>query len=439
MSGHRTDLRFMPDTYAAEVENFPLTSHAILWCTAAFVFIAITWANIAKLDEISRANGRVIPSSQIQIVQNLEGGILTKVLVKAGDKVGKSEKLLLLDDTRFASSFREGKLTTHALEARIARLEAEISGKPFETIADFPLEHEMILKDEILLYKSRGNELNSAKDILKQQLTQYKQGLAELHATQNTLTRNAELAKQELTLTQPLVEKGAVSQVELLRLQAAVNETLGQLEETRLAIPAAVAAVAEADRKIQEKQQQFISASQAELNDAKTELSRLQISNIALEDRVQRTAVRSPVDGTVNQVLVNTVGAVIQPGMDLIEIVPTNDTLLIEARIRPSDIAFIHPGQKATVKLTAYDFSIYGGLDAVLELISADSIIDERGEHFFKIQVRTNKNHLGTDENPLPIIPGMVATVDIMTGQKTVMDYILKPLRRAQAAAFSER
>ena len=211
------------------------------------------------------------------------------------------------------------------------------------------------------------------------------------------------------------------------------------MEETRLAIPAAVAAVAEADRKIQEKQQQFISASQAELNDAKTELSRLQISNIALEDRVQRTAVRSPVDGTVNLVLVNTVGAVIQPGMDLIEIVPTNDTLLIEARIRPSDIAFIHPGQKATVKLTAYDFSIYGGLDAVLELISADSIIDERGEHFFKIQVRTNKNHLGTDENPLPIIPGMVATVDIMTGQKTVMDYILKPLRRAQAAAFSER
>ena len=439
MSGHRTDLRFMPDTYAAEVENLPLTSHAILWCTTVFIIIAITWANIAKLDEISRANGRVIPSSQIQIVQNLEGGILTKVLVKAGDKVGKSQKLLLLDDTRFASSFREGKLTTHALEARIARLEAEISGKPFETIADFPLEHEMILKDEILLYKSRGKELNSAKDILKQQLTQYKQGLAELHATQNTLSRNAELAKQELTLTQPLVEKGAVSQVELLRLQAAVNETLGQLEETRLAIPAAVAAVAEADRKIQEKQQQFISASQAELNDAKTELSRLQISNIALEDRVQRTAVRSPVDGTVNQVLVNTVGAVIQPGMDLIEIVPTNDTLLIEARIRPSDIAFIHPGQKATVKLTAYDFSIYGGLDAVLELISADSIIDERGEHFFKIQVRTNKNHLGTDENLLPIIPGMVATVDIMTGQKTVMDYILKPLRRAQAAALSER
>ena len=163
------------------------------------------------------------------------------------------------------------------------------------------------------------------------------------------------------------------------------------------------------------------------------------ISNVTLEDRFNRTSVKSPVDGTVNQIWVNTVGAVIQPDMNLIEIVPSNDTLLIEARIRPSDIAFIHPGQKATVKVTAYDFSIYGGLESVLELISADSITDERGEHFFKIQVRTNKNHLGSEANPLPIIPGMIATVDIMTGQKTVMDYILKPFKRAQAAALSER
>jgi len=170
-----------------------------------------------------------------------------------------------------------------------------------------------------------------------------------------------------------------------------------------------------------------------------TQLSRLSISNLALEDRVKRTEVRSPVDGTIKQILVNTTGAVIQPGMDLIEIVPSNDTLLIEAKIRPADIAFIHPGQPATVKLTAYDFSIYGGLDSVLELISADTITDEGGEHFFQIRVRTNKNYLGSDETQLPIIPGMIATVDIMTGEKTVMDYILKPLKRAQAKALSER
>ena len=314
-----------------------------------------------------------------------------------------------------------------------------MSGTPFTSIPGFPERHQDIVDDEILLYTSRQQELGSSLSILKQQRTQYEQSLAELKATKNKLSRNAALAKKELEITAPLVESGAVSQVELLRLQAAVNDSLGQLEETGIAIPGSEAAVAEASQKILERRQQFRSATQAELNEAKTELSRLNISNITLKDRVNRTTVKSPVDGTVNQVLVNTIGAVIQPGMDLIEIVPSNDTLLVEARIRPSDIAFIHPGGKATVKLTAYDFSIYGGLQSVLEVISADSITDERGEHFFQIRVRTSKNHLGTTENPLPIIPGMVATVDIMTGQKTVMDYILKPLKRAQAAALTER
>lgn len=439
MSEHKSDIRFMPDTYAAEVETLPMAAHAILWVAAVFVVVAIIWANFAKLDEVSRADGRVIPSSQIQIIQNLEGGILSQVLIKPGDQVQAGQTLLLLDDTRFASSFREGKLTSNALVARIARLEAELSGETFTKIEGFPLEHERLLEDEILLHNSRMSEQISALSILRQQRTQYEQRLAELEAAENKLNKNADLAQQELELTAPLVESGAVSQVELLRLQAAVNESLGQLEETRLAIPGAEAAVNEADQKIGERQQQFISAAQAELNDARTELNRMDISNLTLEDRVNRTAVKSPVDGTVNQILVNTEGAVIQPGMSLVEIVPSNDTLLIEARIRPADIAFIHPGQKATVKLTAYDFAIYGGLESVLELISADSITDERGEHFFKIQVRTTKNHLGSEDNPLPIIPGMVATVEIMTGQKTVMDYILKPLKRAKAAALSER
>ncbi|MBO6565831.1 MAG: HlyD family type I secretion periplasmic adaptor subunit [Pseudomonadales bacterium] len=439
MSDFRADIEFMPDTYAAEVESLPLASHCILWISAAFVLVAIVWANFATLDEVAHAEGRVIPSSQVQVVQNFEGGILANVSVRAGETVKENQTLLVLDDTRFASSFREGKLTTDALRARIARLEAEIDGTSFTAIDELTEDHADLLEDEKRLYESRQEELDSSLDILRQQRTQFEQGLAELKASEQKLSRNAALAQQELDMTAPLVDKGAVSRVELLRLQAAVNDSLGQLEETRLAIPGSEAAVAEANEKIEGRRQQFISAAQAELTEAKRELSRLNISNVALEDRVNRTTVKSPVDGTVNQVLVNTVGAVIQPGMDLIEIVPANDTLLIEARIRPADIAFIHPGQKATVKLTAYDFSIYGGLDSVLELISADSITDERGEHYFKIQVRTHKNHLGSDDNPLPIIPGMIASVDIMTGEKTVMDYLLKPLRRAQAAALSER
>ena len=282
-------------------------------------------------------------------------------------------------------------------------------------------------------------ELNSTTDILNQQLTQHTQALAELNAEEQKLQRNADLAEEELTLTEPLVETGAVSQVELLRVRVAANEARGRLEVTQFTIPKAESIIVEALEKISEKRKQFASAAQTELNDVKTQLSRLNISNIALEDRVLRTEVQSPADGTVKQVLVSTIGAVIQPGMDMIEIAPANDTSLIEANVRPSDVAFIHPGQKATVKITAYDFATYGGLDSVLELISADSIVNETGEHFFRIQVRTNKNHLGSDDSPLPIIPGMIATVDSMTGKKTVIDYLLKPLKRAQATALRER
>ncbi len=435
----KEDIRFMPDTYAAEVETMPIAIHSILWVSVAFLVVALIWANFATLDEVAHANGRVIPSGQIQVIQNLEGGILAEVMVKPGDHVTKGQSLIRMDDTRFASSFNEGKITAQALQAMAARLLAEISGNAFVAPENFPTAQIDLIENERHLYQSRQRELSSTIDILNQQLKQHKQALAELQAEEQKLKRNADYAQQELELTAPLVETGAVSKVELLRLQVGVNESLGRLEVIRLTIPKAEAVIAEALEKIEERRQQFVSASQTELNEVKTQLSRLFVSNLALEDRVNRTDVQSPVDGTVIQVLVNTLGSVIQPGMDLIEIVPANDTLLVEAKIRPSDVAFIHPGQQATVKLTAYDFSIYGGLDSVLERISADSITDETGEHYFRIRVRTNKNHLGTDSNPLPIIPGMIATVDIITGKKTVMDYILKPLKRAQAAALSER
>ncbi|XOV88351.1 MAG: HlyD family type I secretion periplasmic adaptor subunit [Pseudomonadota bacterium] len=439
MGANRDDINFMPDTYAAEVESLPVGAHLILWITAAFIVVCLVWANLATVDEVAHANGRVIPSSQLQVVQNLEGGILAEILVREGERVSAGQNLMRLDDTRFASSYNEGQLSVYALIALVARLEAEIGGQSFVPPDNFPPEHQDLIEREQRLYEARQGELQSALDILEQQLRQQRQALSELQAQEQKLARNADLARQELALTEPLVQTGAVSQVELLRLQIAVNESVGELEVVRFAIPKAEAVIAEAEEKIAERRQQFRRQAQSELNEARTQLSRLSISNLALADRVNRTDVRSPVDGTVKQILVNTEGAVIQPGMDLVEIVPANDTLLIEARIRPSDIAFIHPGQAATVKLTAYDFAIYGGLDAVLELISADTIIDERGEHFFKIQVRTRENHLGSADAPLPIIPGMVATVDILTGRKTVMDYILKPLKRASAAALRER
>lgn len=434
----RQDLEFMPDTLSASLDNPPLSSHAILWVTALTLIVAIVWANFASIDEVAHAEGRVIPSSQIQIIQNLEGGILLEMLVKPGDTVKAGETLIRMDDTRFASSYNEGLLNSDAILARISRLNAEVNTEPFVPPEIFRRESRELIINEASLYQSRQNELNSSLDILRQQRTQHEQALAELEAEEQKLKLNSELAQEELALTKPLVDTGAVSRVELLRLEIAVNESVGRLRGVRIAIPRAEAVIREAEEKIEERKQQFVSQARAELNEAETQISLLSISNVALEDRVKRTEVRSPVDGTVKQVLVNTIGSVIQPGMDLVEIVPTNDSLLVEARIRPADIAFIHPGQAATVKLTAYDFSIYGGLPAVLELISADSITDERGEHFFEIRVRTEESHLGSSEKPLPIMPGMVATVDIMTGKKTVMDYLLKPLKRATEKALSE-
>lgn len=436
---HQEDIAYMPDTLAAEVERLPVLSHAVLWLTLIVIVTGITWANMATVDEVAHAEGRVISSSQLQVIQNLEGGILQQVMVREGARVQEGQTLMLLDDTRFASTFNEGRIATLALSAQISRLEAELEDRPFTPPPDFPIEHLDIIDRERQLFFARQQEKNSAIDILNQRLMQQTQSLAELQAEEQKLKRNTDLAQRELEMTSPLVATGAVSEVELLRIQAAVNESEGQLEVTRTTIPRAQAIISEAEDTIVERRQQFVREAQTELNQAKTELARMSISNVALEDRVERTDVRSPVDGTVKQILVNTVGAVVQPGMDLVEIVPLNDTLLVEAKVRPADVAFIHPGQTATVKLTAYDFSIYGGLDAVLELISADTITDDTGEYYFQIHVRTHKNYLGNETNPMPIIPGMIATVDIITGEKTIMDYILKPLKRAQEAALSER
>jgi adhesin transport system membrane fusion protein len=293
--------------------------------------------------------------------------------------------------------------------------------------------------DEAQLLKSRQNELKSNLSILEQQRSQHKQAKEELQRELQKLAQGADYARQELAMTAPLVETGAVSQVDLIRLKAAVNEAEGRLEGIRLKLPAQESVITEATQKIKERQQQYLAVAQEELTATRADLERLSYSKVALQDRVARTEVRSPANGIVNQILVTTERAVIQPGMDLLEIVPLDDTLLVNAKVRPVDIAFIRPGQKATVKVTAYDFAIYGGLDATLEQISADTIVDETGEYFFQIRVRTAKNYLGQAENPLPIMPGMIATVDISTGEKSVMDYLLKPLKRATASALTER
>ncbi|MCG2634227.1 MAG: HlyD family type I secretion periplasmic adaptor subunit [Gammaproteobacteria bacterium] len=435
----REDLAFSSDTSAALLERTHRFGHLLLWGVALFVVVALVWASVATLDEVTRAEGQVIPSSQIQVVQNLEGGIVKELLIREGDVVEKGQILLRIDDTRFSSSFREGRVRVAALEAKIARLNAEVEQIDFEVPEVVTETDPQIAENERSLYARRQQELNSALAILERQVDQRRQELVESRSRREQLGRSYELLQDELRRTAPLVSEGVVSEVELLRLKRTVNDTRGDLDSVRLSLPRLNAAYKEAQSKVREYRLRFVAEAQAELNEAKNELSALSETSLAMEDRVARTLVRSPVRGTIKQLKVNTVGGVIQPGMDLVEIVPLEDTLLIEARVRPSDIAFLRPQQAAVVKLTAYDYAIYGGLDARLEQISADTIVDEKDDHYFQIRVRTVDNHLGDDDNPLPIISGMTATVDILTGKKTVLSYLMKPLLRARERAMRER
>jgi adhesin transport system membrane fusion protein len=434
-----SDLEYMTDVAAAQLIKTPKGGRLILWMAVLFVITALVWANWAKLDEVTTGIGQVIPSSQIQVVQNLEGGIVGALLVSEGETVEKDQVLLQIDDTRFSSSLRETRLQYLALQAKAARLQAESELSDYIPPQEVLEERPNFIDLEKSLYQAKRSELDNNRKILEEQTAQRKQELQELNAKRNQLRRSLSLVKRELSMTQPLVKAGAISEVEVLRLEREVNELAGQLESTTLSIPRIQSTLDESLGKLEELDLRFKSKAREEWNAVNTELSGLVASSVALEDRVKRTAVRSPVKGTIKQLMVNTVGGVIQPGMELVKIVPLEDNLLVEAKIRPEDIGFLRPGQKTIVKFTAFDFAIFGGMEGKLEHISADTIKDDEGNSFYQVRVRTAKNQLGSETNPLKIIPGMQAEVDILTGKKTVLSYLLKPVLRANERAMRER
>jgi adhesin transport system membrane fusion protein len=435
------DQRFLSDVNAANLYELPLQSHLILWFSVIFVVVALVWAGFATLDEVTRGEGKTIPSSQVQVVQNLEGGIVSEILVQEGQLVDKDQVLLQLDQVRFASSFKEAKLKYYELLANTARLNAEINGTPLLIPEEVLKNAPQIAENVKQLLASKQNEIKSNTDIFAEQVRQKEQEIIEIQSKSDQLARSYKLLQDEVKMSEPLVADGAMSQVELLRLQRAANDLKGDLNSANLAVPRLRSSLDEARNKLAEIKSRFKTEALKELNEVKAELDRTSESAVALEDRVSRTRVLSPVKGTVKRIKVATVGGVIQPGMDLLEIVPLEDQLLIEAKIRPADIAFLRPGQKAVVKLSAYDFSIYGGLDASLEHISADSIPGDRKDedNYYLIRLRTAKNYLEKGGARLEIIAGMTAEVDILTGKKTVLDYLLKPILKARDRALRER
>jgi len=435
----REEIEFMPYLAGAMAQDTPRKSRLTVWVVAVLMLTALIWAKYAVLEEVTMGEGKAIPSSKVQVIQNLEGGIVTEIFVREGQLVNKGETLLRLDDTRFRSNKGESEVDRYTLTAQVERLSAEAEGRPFKLPAEVIAKAPQVAADELALYQSRQQRLRSEQRTLNEQLRQKTQELAEFRAKQDQYRNSLGLVQQELNMSTPLVASGAVSPVEILRLRRSAVEIRGSMDATTLAIPRADSAINEIKSKVQESEFAFRSDASKELNEKRSELAKITATSIAIDDRVTRTTVVSPVRGIVKMLKVNTIGGVVQPGSDLVEIVPLEDNLLIEAKVRPQDVAFLHPGQKAMVKFSAYDYTIYGGLPAKLELIGADTTTDDKGNSFYLIQVRTDRNHLGSDAKPLLIIPGMTATVDIITGEKSVLDYLLKPVLKARTEAMRER
>jgi len=434
------DRKYLSDVNAAVRFGVPVKYHFLSIIIISFIIIAVYWAKHAMLDEVTRGTGKIIPSKQIQIVQNLEGGILTEIYVEEGELVGEGQVLMRLDDVQFSSTLNENKLKYYELLANQSRLLAEVEEKDFIVPDDILKSYPALARRISQLYRSRVAQHKATLKVLKEKVQQKKQAIIEQGAKIRQLSNGLGLVREEINLSEPLVAEGAISEVEILRLKRTENELNGELMTTKHSIPRLKSELQEAKDMIAETRIKYQSEVLTEYNEVKADLDQISAILVSMEDRVARTQITSPVRGTVKQIKINTLGGVVRPGMDLMDIVPSEDRLLVEAQIRPSDIAFLHPGQQAMVKLTAYDFSIYGGLDGSLIHISADTIYDpEKEQDFYVIRLITEKTSLEHGGQTLDIIPGMVVDVDILTGEKSVLDYILKPILKARNTAMRER
>lgn len=423
----------------------------LLFTIVAFFVVAITWASFSNIDELARGEGKVIPSEKLQTIQSLDGGIISQILVKEGSFVKKGQALMKIDTTRFKASLDENKEFMLSLLAKRSRLEGEykvnvknknknINKLIFDNkvIKDAPY----LIKEQNQLFNIHIDEYRSALTILETQLGQNIQEYISLKSQKKQLDNTVVLVKEEMSTIKRLVKSGAKSKFDLISIKKELNLIVGEQQTTKYAIPKAQYAVDEAKNRITEKIKNFKSEALNELESLNSELKKYESILISEKDKLDKTVVKSPVNGIIKQININTIGGVIKSGMDLIEIVPLSDVLVVEAKIDPKDIAFISPDLKAIVKITAYDFSIYGGLEAKIIEISADSIKDKDDKNqksYYRVLVKTNKNYLERNGKKLPIIPGMIASVDIITGQKTILDFLLKPILKTKQDALHER
>jgi len=441
------DIGFVNALYGHAYDKPKLKIDLLFLSIVIIIIGLITWAMIAEVDEMARGEGKVIPSDKIQKVQNLDGGLVSEILVRSGEHVVKDQPLMKIDTTRFRASLEEAKEESLVLLAKKARLDAQIKYNPSKSRPkiNFPKKvkgFDQYTKIETNIYNNNIEEYRSSLKIFELQLDQKVQERKEIESKIKQLQRSVQIVKVQVQTIEKMTNSGSKSKIELLNIRKEFNTLEGDLSAAELSLPRSRFAITEAENKILEKVKGFKSNTYKELQEVSFELNKIEARLVSENDKLEKTVIRSPVDGIIKQININTIGGVVKSGVDLIEIVPDSDILLVEVKIDPKDIAFISPTQKAIVKITAYDFSIYGGLEGKIVEISADSIVDKDSKDnksYYQVVVKTNKNYLESNDEKLPIIPGMVASVDIITGKKTIMNFFLKPIIKIKEGSLHER
>ena len=435
----KQDMVYMRSLSAAAVHRSPRYLIAVVMIFALFVIAAIVWMNWAKIDVVIRGSGKVSPASQVQNIQSLEGGIISEILVAEGQVVEAGQPLIKISDVAFSSSFEENRLLYLELVAKASRLEAEAFDRAFKPDSEVSAEAPHLIKSEKSLFDSNQQQLKETLSVLEEKTSQQKSALIEAQSKRRQIQRSLDLVKKEIVIKKPLKDRGIISEVEFLQLQQREAEFEGEIEAVKLSVPRIKSTIEEARFNKQKEKLNFQNNAKKELNEVTAEISRIKETQTALQDRVKRTTLRSPVNGIVQRLYINTIGGVISPGNNILEIVPQEDSLLVELKIKPADIAYVDVGQFARLKFSAYDFAVHGSLQGIVTFVSADTITDEEGQSFFLVRVKPGKYYLGAKHGDLPIKIGMTAEADIITAKKTILSYLTEPVHRGIDKALRER